>query len=181
MIRLEPIFKKLARSQHDLLRAADAIPAELWKTSPREGVWSAAEIIAHVVTVERTVIATVDRILQKQPRQIPLLKRFRLPFVLAEMRFVRMKTPIPVDPQLLREKETMLAELREVRGRTLALLEETRNRDLSAYRWRHPFLGSLNGYEWFSFLGSHQIRHEKQMRELTASLPKAIQNSIKQP
>jgi len=54
------------------------------------------------------------------------------------------------------------------------LIKETTNRDLSVYRWRHPFLGSLNAYEWFSFLGSHQIRHEKQMREIAANLPKVI-------
>src|SRR5260370_37402980 len=96
------------------------------------------------------------------------------------MGLVRMKKPIPVDPQLLREKETMLAELREVRGRTLDLMEKTRDRDLSAYRWRHPFLRSLNAYEWFSFLGSHQILDEKQMREIAESIPKAIYNSSKQ-
>jgi DinB superfamily len=176
---LEPILEKLARAQHGLLRAADAIPADLWKTSPREGAWSAAELIAHVMTVERTVIGAVDRIVQKQPKQIPLMKRFRLPFVLVEARLIRMKTPVTADPRLLQEKEAMLAELREVRGRTLALMEETRSRDLSAYRWRHPFLGSLNAYEWFSFLGSHQIRHEKQMREIAANLPKAVANPEK--
>jgi hypothetical protein len=53
-------------------------------------------------------------------------------------------------------------------------MEETRGRDLSVYSWRHPFLGYLNAYEWFSFLGSHQIRHEKQMREIAIGLPKAI-------
>jgi hypothetical protein len=156
------------------LRAAGIVPADLWKTCPREGVWSAAELVAHVVMVERTVVGTAERILKKQPKHIPLLKRFRLPFAVAEIRLIRMKTPIPVDSQLLREKEGMLAELREVRGRTLALIEETRNRDLSVYRWRHPFLGSLNAYQWFSFLGSHQIRHEKQMREIAAALPKPI-------
>jgi hypothetical protein len=169
---IEPILGTLDRAQQILLRATDAIPADLWQTSPRQGVWSAAELIAHIMTVERAVVETVDRILKKQPKHIPLLKRFRLPFALAlvEMRLLRMKTPIPVDPQLLHEREAMLAELREVRVRTLALMEETRNRDLSLYRWRHPFLGSLNAYEWFSFLGSHQIRHEKQMREIAASL-----------
>jgi hypothetical protein len=169
---IEPILAKLDRTQQILFRATDAIPADLWKTSPRKGRWSAAELIAHIMTVERAVVGTADRILKKQPKQIPLLKRFRLPFALAlvEMRLLRMKTPIPVDPQLLDEREAMLAELREVRGRTLALMEETRNRNLSPYRWRHPFLGSLNAYEWFSFLGSHQIRHAKQMREIAASL-----------
>ena len=172
MPSIEPILGTLDRAQQILLRATDAIPADLWQTSPRQGVWSAAELIAHIMTVERAVVETVDRILKKQPKHIPLLKRFRLPFALAlvEMHLLRMKTPIPVDPQLLHEREAMLAELREVRVRTLVLMEETRNRDLSLYRWRHPFLGSLNAYEWFSFLGSHQIRHEKQMREIAASL-----------
>ena len=171
---LKPILEKLDRAQHNLLRAADAIPADQWKACPREGAWSAAELIAHIMTVERAVVGAAGRILRKQPKHTPLLKRFRLPFAFAEIRFVRLKTPIPVDLQLLREKDAMLAELREVRVRTLALIEETRNRDLSAYRWRHPFLGSLNAYEWFYLLGSHEIRHEKQMREIAKALPKAI-------
>jgi hypothetical protein len=135
--------------------------------------------MAHVMSIERTVIAAADRIFTKKPRATPLLKRFRLPFALAEIRVVRMKTPIPVDAQLLCEKEVTFAELREVRSRTLALIDETRHRNLSVYRWRHPFLGSLNAYQWFSFLASHQIRHEKQMHEIAANLPKAIQNSQK--
>lgn len=171
---LEPILEKLRHAQQSLLRAADTIPADLWKISPREGAWSAAELIAHIMTVEQAVIGAAERIFKKQPKRTPVLKRFRLPFVFAEMRLIRWKTPIPVDTQLLREKDAMLAELCEVRGRTLVFMEETSSRDLSVYRWRHPFLGSLNAYEWFSLLGSHEIRHEKQMREIAATLPKAI-------
>jgi DinB superfamily len=164
------ILDKLASAEASLLRAADTIPSELWSTRPGQGCWSAAELIAHVTTIERVVVAAANRIFRKQPKQIPMLKRIHLPFALVERRVVRLKTPIPIDPQLLCAKEAMLAELREVRRHTLALIEETRDRDLSAYRWRHPFLGSLNAYEWFSLLGSHQIRHEKQMREIAANL-----------
>lgn len=167
-----PILDKLASAEASLLRAADTIPSELWSTRPRQGCWSAAELIAHVTTIERVVVAAANRIFRKQPKQTPMLKRIHLPFALVERRVVRLKTPIPIDPQLLCAKEAMLAELREVRRHTLALIEETRDRDLSPYRWRHPFLGSLNAYEWFSLLGSHQIRHEKQMREIAASLPR---------
>jgi len=91
-----------------------------------------------------------------------------------ERRLIRRKTPIPLDLRLLREKEAMLAELREVRDRTLAFMEGTKERDLSAYRWRHPFLGSFNTYEWFAFIASHEIRHEKQLRQIATLLPKAI-------
>jgi hypothetical protein len=177
MPSVERILEKLAWAQERLLRAAEAIPVDSWRTPTREGCWSAAEVIAHVITVERTAVGVTARILKKQPKLTPFLKRFRLPLAFAEIRLVRLKTPIPIDPLLLREKELMLADLHEVRARTLKLIEEMKDRDLRAYRWRHPFLGSLNTYQWFELLGSHQIRHEKQIREIAAQLSHAINSA----
>lgn len=176
---LDPILEKLARAHHGLLRAADAVPAALWKTTPKPGAWSAAELVAHLMIVERSVIRAADKILQKVPKPIPLFKRFHFPLAAVELRVVRRKTPLPVDPALIREKEGMLAELRGVRERTLAFLGETAGRDLSVYRWRHPFLGFLGAYQWFSFIAAHELRHEKQMREIAAGLPKVIAHSQK--
>jgi hypothetical protein len=69
-----------------------------------------------------------------------------------------------------------LAQLTRVRHSTLELIEETRARDLRVYRWQHPFIGSLNAYQWFALLGLHQIRHEKQIREIAAHLSQAALN-----
>ena len=173
-LRLEPITNNLARAQAGLLRAADAVSAEQWKTRPGDRAWSAGELVGHLIMVERSIIGSADRVVQKPPNAIPFLKRFHLPMALVEARLIRRKSPIPLDPQLVREKEEMLAELREVRGRSLAFLEETKTRDLSAYRWRHAFLGSLNAYDWFQMIASHEIRHTKQMREIAVNLPKAV-------
>ena len=82
--------------------------------------------------------------------------------------------PIPLDPEIVHEKEEMLVELRQVRERTLAVIEETMERDLSKYRMPHPFLGILNMYEWFQLIASHEIRHRKQMREISDTLPKTV-------
>jgi DinB superfamily len=164
--RLDPILEKLAQAQSRLLSTADAVPADQWKTRPARGGWCAAEVIAHLIMVERTVLGSADRVMQDAPRHFPLLKKFHLPLAIVETRLIRRKTPIPLDPELVREKETMLAELREVRERTLAFVEETKGRDLGKYRWRHPFLGTLNMYEWFQMVACHEIRHEKQMREI---------------
>jgi uncharacterized damage-inducible protein DinB len=171
---LEPILAKLSRAQLGFLRAADAIPTENWKTCPRAGSWSAAELVAHVCIVERAIIATSGKILQKSPKRIPLLRRFHLPFILAESRIVRLKSPLPLDANLIGEKQPMLSELQRVRQETLQFIERIKERDLGAYRWRHPFLGSLNGYEWLLLVASHQIRHEKQMWEIGQCLPKAV-------
>lgn len=175
MPSIEPIVSKLARAQAGLLRAADAVHADQWKSSPDDGAWSAGELVAHLIMVERAIIGKADRITQKPAKPTALLKRFHLPLALVEARVIRRKSPIPLDPQLVREKEVMLGELRDVRERTLALLEETQNRDLSAYCWPHPFVGTLNFYEWFQMIASHEMRHTKQMQEIAGALPKAVE------
>ena len=66
----------------------------------------------------------------------------------------------------------MLVGLAELRRGTLALLEEHRGRELSAYRWKHPFFGSLNYYSWFKMIAHHEARHTKQLREIAKSFQK---------
>ncbi|MGB7283473.1 MAG: DinB family protein [Candidatus Acidiferrum sp.] len=170
------LIANLAKTQSGFLRAADSVTALQWKMEPSEGRWSAAELVAHLMMVERAVIGKADRLSQKTPKRVSFLKRIHAPIVLGEVRLIRLKSPIPVDPQLLRDKEAMLAELREVRERSVAFLEETRGRDLSAYCWPHPALGTLNTYGWMRLIAAHEIRHTKQMREIAASLPKVIES-----
>ena len=177
--RVEPLLKNLDRAQSELLSTADTIPAEAWKRVPREGSWSAGEIIAHLIMVERGILSQTDRKLQEPPERVPFLKRFHLPMAMVEARLIRRKTPMQLDPSLLRTKEEMLAELREVRGRTRAFLEETNMRDLSSYRWPHPFLGAFNVYDWVQFIASHEIRHTKQIQEIAANLQNAVASSQK--
>jgi hypothetical protein len=174
---LEPILEKLARAQTAFFRAADAVPSTQWNAKPRPEQWSAGELVAHLVMVERAVVGGADRISQEIPKHIPYLKRFHFPLWLVERRLIRRKTPIPLDPGLIGSKEEMMAELRAVRERTLAFLEETKGRDLTVYRWPHAFLGMLNVYEWFEMIAAHEQRHAKQMKEIVKHLPKAVGNS----
>jgi len=166
----------MARAQTALLSAADAVAADDWKTRPSEGKWSAAELVAHLMMVERAVVRKADHVAQHPPKRVSLLKRIHIPMALVESRWIRRKSPVPVQPEMLGDKEVMLAELRNVRERSLAFLEETRNRNLAEYCWAHPALGTLNTYEWMRFIASHEVRHTKQMREIVASLPKAIES-----
>ena len=177
--RIESLTVSLAKSRAGLLSAADALEPEAWKASPGEGRWSAAELIAHLIQVERSVIAKADRILQHPPKHVPVLKRIHLPMAVVESRLVRRKSPIPVEAQLVKSKVEMLAELRASRERTRAFLAETSTRDLAHYYWAHPALGMLNLYGWISFLASHEVRHTKQMWEIVRNLLKPIGNSQK--
>ncbi len=174
MASLATIIENLARAQRDLLRAADAIPSDEWKTRPAEGRWSAGELIGHLSAVERVILNRTDKLLQKPPKPVPFFKRFHVPMMIVEARVIRRKASTALEPQTVREKEEMLAELLGVRERTLVFIEETKSRDLSKYNMGHPFLGTLNAYEWLQFIASHEIRHMKQMREIAGALPKTV-------
>ena len=171
---LATIVENLARAQSELLRAAESVPEDQWQTRPAEGRWSAGEMIGHLSAVERTILSRAGKLLRKPPKSVPFFKRFHVPMMMVETRVIRLRTPKWLDVQTIHEKEEMLAELRGVRERTLAFIEETRGRDLSKYSTPHPFLGTLNAYEWLQFIASHEIRHTKQMREIAGTLPKTV-------
>ena len=99
--------------------------------------------------------------------------------LLVEARLIPRKTPIPLDRALVCEKGAMLVQLREVRARTLVFMEAAAGKDLRKYHMPHPFLGTLNAYEWFQMIASHQIRHTKQLKEIAAALPKTVTTSHK--
>jgi len=174
MTSLQPIREKLGRAQTAFFRAADAIPLEKWGDCPGVNKWSAAQLVAHLVVVERGVVTNVDRLTQKAAIPVPFPKRMHLPLWLVEARVIRHKSPVPLDESLLGEKEAMLAGLRGVRERTMAFIQETERRDLRAYCWRHPFLGMLNVYEWMEMIAAHQLRHTKQVREIEAKLSRKL-------
>lgn len=176
MPSLQTITENLARAEAQFLAAADAVPTDQWKTCPAEGRWSAAELVCHLMQVERAIIQNAGKLLHHPPKPRPFLKRFHMPMALVEARLVARKTPIPLDPSLVCEKEEMLAQLREVRERTRVFMQETAGKDLRKYHMPHPFLGTLNFHEWFQLIASHQIRHTKQMKEIAATLPKNVAN-----
>src|SRR6266852_1152744 len=141
---------------------------------PADGQWSPGELICHLSAIERAILGRADKLLQKPPKLVPFYKRFHVPMMIVESRVIRRKAPETLEPQAVGAKEEMLAELRRVRERTLAFIEETRGRDLSRYNMPHPFLGNLNAYDWLQFIASHEIRHMKQLREIAETLPKTV-------
>lgn len=169
---VRPIIAQLHRARARLVSAADSVPSDCWQTPPRPGAWSAAEVIAHLTMVEGAIRDGAARLVGGAPRLVPYWKRLHLPVRLAEWRGIRAKTPIPLDRGLLDEKQPMLERLAQVRQRTVALLEDSQGRELSAYRWPHPFFGSLNFYSWFRVVAHHELRHAKQVREIVEKLQK---------
>ena len=166
MMNLGPLIERLRRTKEKFEAVARKVPAQHWRTPPREGAWSAAEIVAHVTMVETLMTGAAAKITRKPPVAVPLLKRFHIPVALVAWRGKRVETPIPLDTLLLDGREVMLSRLAEQRARTLAVLEASRETNLRKYRLQHPFLGSLHYYDWFRTLAAHDVRHAKQLTDV---------------
>src|SRR5260370_20537128 len=103
MRTLQTIEEKLARSQTAFFRAADAIPGEKWDNCPGLNQWSAAELVAHLVVVERGVVTNADRLTQRAP--IPVsFPRLHFPMWLVEAPVFPRKTPLPLAEYLMAAK-----------------------------------------------------------------------------
>jgi DinB superfamily len=163
---LSPIILHLQVSRARLLAVAARVSDQRWRESPAPERWSAAEVIAHVAMVEERTVFGMKRLLQSAPKPVPLGKRFHLPLAIATWRGRKVRTPIPLDAKRVSNKRESLAGLDATREATLVFIESTRGTDVSLYHYEHPFLGSLNMYEWFRTIGYHELRHAKQISEL---------------
>ena len=156
----------LGRSQAGLFAAAQSVPEDSWRKTPSPGAWSAGEVFAHLVMVETAIVDGVGRMLAAPPKKLPIWKRLHFPTRLAQIRQLKRKTPIPLDPALVLDKAESLARHSALRKRALALFSENDGRDLRAYRHKHPFFGYLNFYDWFYTIGYHELRHSEQVQEI---------------
>ncbi len=163
------IVELLNRAHLDLLEACAEVPSSRWKRPPGKDKWSAGEVVAHLTMVESAVVNGAREELSRKPGRHPLWKRVHIPVALTSWRGIKRKTPVPLDFSLVRERDEALEGYAAARAHTLRLLAQHSSRDLAPFRRTHPFLGSLNLYDWMRVLAYHEIRHTKQIREIGKS------------
>jgi hypothetical protein len=95
-----------------------------------------------------------------------MLKKFHPPLAIATWRGRKVRSPLPLNPERVYDRKQAYAAIDATRRASVAFIESLRERDLSAYRFPHPIFGSLNLYDWYRFIGYHELRHRKQIREL---------------
>jgi hypothetical protein len=166
MTKVAPILALLDRAHQGLVAACAEIPPARWKTPSSGGGWSASEVLAHLTMVETAVWDGAREVLAQKPGRHPLRKRLHIPPAFSQWRLLKVKTPVPLDSALVLSRDESLQSFAAARDRTLKFIAEAGARDLRPYRRSHPFLGSLDLYDWLRVLAYHEIRHTKQLREI---------------
>ena len=162
-------LKRLDAVHQKLIDAITPLEPNIFSQSPSKDEWSVAEIVHHLCLVEDRVIKDLEKAAAKSPQQISLLRRL-VPTAIVSSRLIRVKAPKAVNPLDAPAKDVAIENYNRARN-ALKDLCTTHGKDrLRKLVFKHPFLGDIDGVATISFVGYHERRHYKQIREVLKKL-----------
>lgn len=169
--RLRQIADYLAGVRSELDSIVAATPVGDMGRGGSDSAWSGAQIIEHLGKTEGGIAKMLERAfsaaiadgLDVETETSSLLSSLDR-FSIEDAAVRPLVAPDRLRPAAAPDFAGVWASLQAVRLRTLRAYETVDGRALSRVSAPHPFLGPLNGYEWFVFLGKHEARHIGQMR-----------------
>ena len=162
-------LRRLDSIHSKLVDTVTSIDDPLFSRSPAEREWSIAEIVHHLCLVEERVIKELETELANPPRRVSFLKQL-IPTSIVANRLLRVKAPrgvIPLNPPARAE---VIANYDAARSRLKDLCSTHGQDRFKRLVFKHPFLGEINGPATISFVGYHELRHYKQIREVIKKL-----------
>lgn len=162
-------LRRLDSIHSKLVDTITPIDDPLFSRSPAEKEWSIAEIVHHLCLVEERVIKELETELANPPRRVGLLRRL-IPTSIVASRLLRVKAPRAVNPLDPPTRAEVIANYDAVRSRLKDLCSTQGPNRLKQVVFKHPFLGEIDGTATISFIGYHELRHYKQIREVIKKL-----------
>lgn len=175
--RLAAVIEYADRARSELLATVEAVPEPLREARPSEDAWSVAEILEHLMRVEKGVTRLVTmkagEMLShseppRDPDDLPELDVAR--FAAIADRSIQIAAPDRVMPR----GEISAAEALDGLALTHAQLREQLHAAdglaLSTAQHPHPVFGVINLYEWVYATGAHELRHAEQIRVVATLL-----------
>lgn len=128
---------------------------------PAEGGWSAAEVLDHIGTAERTLVRALAKNERGEPTRVPKRAWFyRLPISPVFWK-IKLTAPKLVRPRPRAEVNPaeVLAGLRTSRTDLLAIQDRMGEEKFARMVFPHFLLGRFSGVTWFRFITSHETKH----------------------
>ncbi len=155
--------------QADTLRAEfEAIPSERRAIRPTPERWSPAEVVHHVVIVERRLTQRLQTLIE-EARAFPPERDTSTVFGVVdvdrvEFRGQRFKTGAQAEPRDT-DASRVWSDFESARRDLKTVIASADGLAMSEVSAPHPALGTLTGYGWIAFAGSHAARHATQIKE----------------
>ena len=153
----EQLVEALREAHQQFLAVTVAIPQDDFHTIPREGEWSAADVLAHVCVIsafdERSICGVIEH--GEQPKDVEdALEK------------------APSDAT----REQLLADIERYRERLITVVLKADPQTHLDIVWGHREFGKMNWREWLLFARVHTLDHTRQMQSISAvlsSMPEA--------
>ena len=162
---MNKIFARLDSIHEKLLSTVNSLEPDAYTQRPAEDQWSVAEIVHHVCLVEDRVIKELEGAVARAPQRVGFLRRL-IPTKIVSLRLVRVKAPKAMNPLNAPDKDEAIENFDRIRDRLKAFCAAQGEARLREVVFKHPFLGEISGVAAVSFLGYHEERHHKQIREV---------------
>ena len=162
-------LKRLDRVHQKLINTIEPLDARVFSQRPSTDEWSVAEVVQHLSLVEARVVKELERAIASAPRKPAFLRRL-IPTSIVSLRLIRVKAPKAMNPVVEAGKEECVENYNRARAslkELCALHDRNRFKNLV---FKHPFLGEINGVATVSFIGYHEQRHLKQIKEVLQNL-----------
>jgi hypothetical protein len=170
--RIDVLLEVLARYRSELKEALEKVPAD--RREARSGAsWSAANVIEHLASTERSVTSLISKFLAEAPARSDseVFDRAQFDRDIDVRQFLDRTVRIKgSQPSGLLSADEAWHNLKASRHNLLAVIEGARGRRLEDFARSHPSGQDLNGYQWLAFVAVHEGRHAAQLGEIGRSL-----------
>jgi DinB superfamily len=162
----------LKQTRKDFLAAVEGLSEAQWKFKAAPDRWSIAEVSEHIAVTEDTIWKLVSEKIMKSPAapEKAAEAKGKDQVILTKIpdRSRKAQAPEQLRPTGRWATRAALAkDFETTRGGEIAYLTETKE-DLRNHFEDHPFLKTMDAYQWLIFNGAHCKRHTAQILEVKA-------------
>lgn len=145
------IVQALQEAHQQFLAALSAVPEALSRTVPREGEWSALDVLLHMRTMAAFDLSAISTVLEHGAPP-PAIRDVII--------------PAPQDAT----RPMLLADLERLRSQLIALVLQADPEAHLGITWGHPEFGTMHWREWLLFARVHTLDHARQIQAIATTL-----------
>jgi hypothetical protein len=168
--RLTELLEYLDETRAQLRAALQNVTPAVAEVRPRDDAWSAAQIVAHLASVESGVALLVEKSVKWArangigPETSDESIRHLLDVREVATSRAKIEAPELLKPPIDAKLDVAVEALTTSRRALREAFAKADGLDLTVVKRPHRILGELNLYEWGLFIGQHEERHTRQLR-----------------
>ena len=148
------LVEALREAHQQFVSALATIPDAQSRTVPREGEWSALDVLLHMHKMAAFDISSISTVLERGEQP-------------SAAQDIIISAPSDVT------RASLLAQLNSYREQLFTLVQHADAQKNLAITWLHPEFGELNWREWVLFARVHTLDHARQLQSIAANLAQA--------